>query len=338
MPDDQAPSAGGPSSPGHALARLAGLGDWRLVLPTRAVWFSPIVRQVLGFTPTEPVTPELLFSRAVPEDRAGAANAMARCLQDGTPISRRDRYHHPDGHVVSVEVRGHALRDAQGNITGAEGSVLDVTAQIGAQRQLTEALVGTLQTISRIQQMRDPYTGGHQLRVADLATAIARALKLPPERVRGVSLGAAIHDIGKLSLPLDILNRPGPLGPLEFALVKQHCAVGAAILEPVVFPWPLAGIVRQHHERMDGSGYPDGLKGDEILLEARIVAVADVVEAMASHRPYRPALGEAQGLAELRAHRGQRYDPAVVDACLALFEGGYQWPAETPVWGAGGFG
>lgn len=193
--------------------------------------------------------------------------------------------------------------------------------------RLKAALVSTIQAIAHTVEKRDPYTAGHQVRVADLAAAIAAELKLDASRIEGIQLGAMIHDIGKIYVPAEILNRPGKLTDSEFAIIKSHAQVGYDIMKDVEFPWPVAQMILQHHERLDGSGYPNGLSGDAIILEARILAVADVVEAMAAHRPYRPAVGTDSGLMEIRTHRGTLYDARVVDACLRLFnEKGYTLP------------
>jgi HD-GYP domain-containing protein (c-di-GMP phosphodiesterase class II) len=173
--------------------------------------------------------------------------------------------------------------------------------------------------------MRDPYTAGHQIRSADLARAIAKEMELPQDKIDGIRLAGSIHDIGKLSIPAEILSKPSKLTNLEISLIKEHSLIGYEMLKNVESPWPLAQIVYQHHERMDGSGYPQGLKGDEILMEARIMAVADVVESMASHRPYRPALGIEAALKEIEKNKGILYDADVVNACLRLFrEKSYQ--------------
>lgn len=186
----------------------------------------------------------------------------------------------------------------------------------------------TVQAIALTVEKRDPYTAGHQTRVAHLAANIARHMRMPPDQLEGLRLGATIHDIGKIWLPAEILSRPGRLNETEFAMVKTHPDIGWEIVQQIDFPWPVAEMIRQHHERPDGSGYPMGLKGDEIILEARILAVADVVEAMASHRPYRPARGIDLALAEIRQGAGRLYDVDIVEACLYLFEqGGYQLPA-----------
>lgn len=195
-------------------------------------------------------------------------------------------------------------------------------------RRIQEILVQTVTALASAVEQRDPYTAGHQRRVAELACAIARELGLPADRIQGLRLAALVHDVGKLAVPAEILSKPGRLGALEFELVKGHPERGWELLKDVDFPWPVAEIVREHHERLDGSGYPQGLKGEGILLEARILAVADVVEAMASHRPYREALGLEKALAEIETGKGRLYDPRVVDGCLRLFrDRGFSWPA-----------
>lgn len=188
-----------------------------------------------------------------------------------------------------------------------------------AQARVRSAARGTMQALSRVVETRDPYTHGHQERVARLAVAIAQEMGLAEERVHALHLAAMVHDIGKIAVPAEILSKPGRLTAPEFEMVKAHAVVGSEILQNIVSPWPLAEIVQQHHERIDGSGYPHGLRGDDILLEARILGVADVVEAMSSHRPYRPARGIEAALKEISDNRGVLYDPEVADSCLALF-------------------
>jgi len=187
---------------------------------------------------------------------------------------------------------------------------------------LRKSLEDSIQAIAATVEMRDPYTSGHQTRVAELAVALAREMGLPEERIHGLHLAGVVHDLGKISIPAEILAKPGKLTPIEFALIQGHAEAGYEILKDIAFPWPIATIVRQHHERLDGSGYPQRLKGEDILLESRIMAVADVVEAMGSHRPYRPTLGIDIALQEIERGRGIKYDPAVTDACLKLFRDG----------------
>jgi HD-GYP domain-containing protein (c-di-GMP phosphodiesterase class II) len=185
----------------------------------------------------------------------------------------------------------------------------------------------TIQVMVSAVEARDPYTAGHQLRSANLACAIAAEMGLPQDAIDAINMAGSIHDIGKLSIPTEILTKPTKLTNLEYSLIKEHPSSGYEMLKNVESPWPLAQIVHQHHERMDGSGYPQNLKGDEILIESRVLAVSDVVEAMASHRPYRPALGIEAALEEIEKNKGILYDSVVVDACLKLFrQKNYQFP------------
>jgi len=202
-----------------------------------------------------------------------------------------------------------------------------VTEQQRGLERLRESLEDTIAAIAATLEMRDPYTAGHERRVAELATAVAQEMRLPPEQVQGLHFGALIHDLGKIRVPAEILSKPGRLTPVEFELIKGHAQSGYDILKSIKFPWPVAQMVLQHHERLDGSGYPNGLKGEAILLEARILAVADTVEAMSSHRPYRPARGIEAALEHIREMRGRHFDAAVVDACLQLFaRGAFAFP------------
>lgn len=191
--------------------------------------------------------------------------------------------------------------------------------------EIQRGLEGTIEALARTTEMKDPYTSGHQQRVSQLACAIAEKMGLGEKTVDGVRVSGLIHDVGKVSIPAEILSKPGRLTPLEFSLVKEHVRIGFDVLKGIVFPWPVAETVLQHHERLDGSGYPCGLRGEAINLGARILAVADVVEAMASHRPYRPALGIDAALAEIRDHQGKLYDPEVVEVCNQLFADGFEF-------------
>jgi PAS domain S-box-containing protein len=201
-----------------------------------------------------------------------------------------------------------------------------ITERKQVQKQLEDTLeslrkaVGTtIQVMVSAVETRDPYTSGHQVRSANLARAIAMEMSLSQDKIDAIRMAGSIHDIGKLSIPAEILSKPSKLSDIEFSLIKEHAQKGYEMLKDVESPWPLAEIVYQHHERMDGSGYPRNLKGEEILIEARILSVADVVEAMASHRPYRPALGIDVALEEIARGKGVTYDPEATDACLRLF-------------------
>ncbi len=198
----------------------------------------------------------------------------------------------------------------------------DVTERRRAEVALKEALGGTIEAIGLTTETRDPYTAGHQRRVTELAVAIAEELDFDEQQIEGIQAAGLMHDIGKMAVPAEILSKPSALTDMEMSLIQSHPRVAYDILKSVTFPWPVAQIVLQHHERIDGTGYPQGLRGDEILIEARVLAVADTVEAMASHRPYRAALGIDAALKEIEAHRGSHYDPEIADACLRLFREG----------------
>ena len=187
-------------------------------------------------------------------------------------------------------------------------------------KKLQKFIEGTAYIIMKVVETRDPYSIGHQKRVSKLATAIAQEMKLPQDKIEGTRIASLVHDIGKVNLPTEIISKPGKLIEVEFNLIKNYPKVGYDILKKIDFPWPVAKIVLQHHEKINGSGYPRGLKGDKILLEAKIICVADVVEAMSSHRPYRPALGIDKALDEISQNKGTLYNPEVVVACLILFK------------------
>jgi PAS domain S-box-containing protein len=231
-----------------------------------------------------------------------------------------------DGTRTSIEVSVSLIARPGEKPTGFRGIARDITkrkkAEVELQRTLNslrKAISATVQVMVSAIETRDPYTAGHQLRSADLARTIATEMGLSHEEIEGIRIAGSIHDIGKLSVPAEILSKPTKLSGIEFSLIKEHAQRGYEILKDVESSWPLAEIVYQHHERMDGSGYPRNLKGEEILIEARIIAVADVVEAMASHRPYRPALGLDAALEEIEKNRGILYDSQVADTCLRVF-------------------
>ena len=225
-----------------------------------------------------------------------------------------------------IEASVSVMKDATGEKIGFRGLLRDITGRREAEEKLQQTLdslkkaVGTtIQVLVSVLESRDPYTAGHQTQVANLACVIATEMGLDQERIEGMRMAGVIHDIGKLAIPTEILAKPSKLTDIEFSLIKQHPLSGYEMLKYVESPWPLAQIVYQHHERMNGTGYPRNLKGDEILLEARIMAVADVVDAMASHRPYRASLGIEEALREIESNKGILYDETVVNACLTLF-------------------
>jgi len=187
-------------------------------------------------------------------------------------------------------------------------------------KKIEKVIEGTANIITRVVELRDPYSAGHQQRVSKLATAIAREMKLSQDKIEGTRVASLVHDIGKVNLPTEIISKPNKLVEVEFNLIKNYPRVGYDILKKVDFPWPIAEIVLQHQEKIDGLGYPRGLKGDEICIEAKILGVANVVEAMSSYKSYRPALSIDEALAEISKNKNILFDPEVVDVCLKLFK------------------
>lgn len=263
-----------------------------------------------------------LFDIRPPEDNDALRDELER-RSGGLHDSGIWRHRKRDGSIIHVHVWSRTVefdgRDGVlvlgGDVTGfmLEKQRADELAQ-----DVRRALVSTIEVLGGAAEQRDPYTAGHQKRVTLIACAIGQELKFGAEQLEGLRLASLVHDIGKISIPSEILVAPRKLTPIERVLMQGHPGAGHDLLKDVNFPWPLAQIVRQHHERMDGSGYPDKIKGEQILPEARVLAVADVVEAMMSHRPYRPGLGLQAALDEITRGRGSAYDSGVVDACLAL--------------------
>jgi len=231
-----------------------------------------------------------------------------------------------DGSTFYGSVSAVSIKDDRGDLLYFDGIIYDITERKKAEEDLQESylklkrvLNGTVNALASTTEKRDPYTAGHQHRVAQLACAIAREMGLSDEEIEGIRVAAIVHDIGKIYVAAEILNKPVKLKDIEMALIKAHCQAGYDILKTVDFPWPIAKMVLQHHEKLDGSGYPQGLQDDEIILGAKILAVADVVEAMISHRPYRSALSIEEALTEVRENKGTLYAAAVVDACERIF-------------------
>ncbi len=259
---------------------------------------------------------------------------VERFLQDDREVTRLlkekripvERITDSHGNVRWLQTVKRPILSPDGKTHNVLGISTDITERRLAEEMLKESLEklrksmeGTIQAIAMTVELKDPYTAGHQRRVAELASAIAREMNLSSDQIYGIQLAAGIHDIGKISIPAEILSKPGKISVIEFNLIKTHPQVGYEILKTVEFPWPIADIVLQHHERIDGSGYPFGLVDQEITLETKIISVADVVEAMSSHRPYRPSLGMDLALQEISEKSGKIYDPNIVEICLKLF-------------------
>jgi len=288
--------------------------DGRIILANQAM------ARIFGYD-----SPEELMARVTdakhqlyvhPEEREKLKDLLQR---HGIVKNYEAELRRKDGTPIWVSLTLRAVRDAEGHILYYEGLDEDITDRKLSIEKIRKALGATVQAIAMAVEARDPYTAGHQRRVADLARAVATDMGLSADKIEGIRTAAIIHDLGKISIPAEILSKPAKLSPVEFKIIKTHPYSGYEILKEIEFPWPVARMILEHHERMDGSGYPGGLKGAETLLESRILQVADVVESMASHRPYRPTLGIEAALDEIWKNQGKLYDLEVVDACIRLF-------------------
>ena len=299
----------------------------------RVSYTNPRADEILSYGPGELVGVSV-NALIVDEDRSAVGGEIRRLMSgEATVVSVEFRGRRKDGTEVTIGAQG--MRADLGGRRIIIGVMQDITdkkrAEAEIQRyvlQLKNAFMRAVEVATTLSELRDPYTAGHERRVAEISVAIGTELGFDAQRQEGLRVAGYLHDVGKIAIPVEILSKPGKLNTIEFELIKGHAQASYEVLKDVDFPWPVAQVALQHHERMDGSGYPQGLKGDAILLESRILAVADVVEAMSSHRPYRPGTGIEQALAEIERGRGNAYDPVVADACLRLFrEKGYQLPA-----------
>ncbi len=316
----------------HALVESALDGVVIMDDKGRIIAFNPSAEKIFGYRSGEAIG-RLVSDMLIPlSQREDHKKGLAHFLKTGKEK------------IIGRRVEVVAMRADQSVFT-AEMEVISVTSEatpvfityirdISEQKQvemerrqyiinIKKTLVQTILAVSRTVEFRDPYTAGHQRRVAHLAVNIAQELKLSEERIEGVCFGALIHDIGKIAVPSEIMSRPGKLLGEDISYLRLHCRKGYEILEPVNFPWPVAEIALQHHEHIDGSGYPQGLRGEELLLESRIVCVADVVDALTAHRPYRPAQPIAEALRYIGSNAGIWYDSHIVAVCLEIFKKGY---------------
>jgi len=306
-------------------------------LDGKILFVNEYALRISGYT-REEIEGRSIFMFVHPADRQNAIQKF-RIMTEGRLGPREYTLITKDGRQILFEVNGDVLRGPDGVPFSVVSVCRDISGRKRAEKEfrrilerLRNAVGVTIQVMVSAVEARDPYTAGHQLRTADLARAIGTGMGLSQDKVDGIRMAGSIHDIGKLSIPAEILSKPTQLSKLEFSLIKEHPRKGYEMLKDVESPWPLAQIVLQHHERMDGSGYPQNLKGDAILVEARIMAVADVVESTASNRPSRPALGLNAALEEIKRNSGILYDGSVVDACLHLFrKKGYQFPSSQPL-------
>jgi len=306
-------------------------GYWETDLKGNLTFCNEAMKQITGFSLEELIgsnyrimcddkTAELIFNHF--NSVYNSESPRKTMIYD---ITRKDKTER------AVEISVSLIRSSSGTPTGFRGILRDVTERYRAMdleesfNMMRKALGQTVHALSLVLEVRDPYTAGHHRRVSDLARSIAAQMNFNTHRIDGIRIAGSIHDIGKISIPSEILSKPGSLTDIEYKLVKMHPQMGYDILKNIDFPWPVAMAVYQHHERINGSGYPLGIKGKEIIMEARILAVADVVEAMASLRPYRRAIGIDRALEEIKKNRDILYDADVADSCVNLFlEKGYQ--------------
>jgi PAS domain S-box-containing protein/putative nucleotidyltransferase with HDIG domain len=292
--------------------------------------------EMLGYSQNE-IKKQNIQSIVHPDDRERVYHHRKACLKGkGTHSRYQLKGIKKDGSLIFLEVDTSALKKGR-SIIGTHSYIWDITKRKKLEdkhehmhAKFQVALRGFVLAMAKSVEERDPFTSDHQQRVADLASAIAEEMNLSVKKTDGIHLAGIIHDIGKIKVPAEILSKSAKLTETEFEIVKTHPSVGYEILKNIEFPWPIAQIVYQHHERIDGSGYPQGLMGDSILLESKILAVADVAEAMCSHRPFRAALGINAAIEEISQNSGRLYDPKVVDACLKLLkEKKYRFKSET---------
>jgi PAS domain S-box-containing protein len=313
---------------------------WLMDLDLKWLYISPSLEKLVGYTleelqqlPLDKFLVEKSFQVAMEFFSVQLSKALQNPSEYLTPLLKIE-CRCKNGSTLWIETAFSFMLDEKDNPLSILGEGRDITERKRTEEKLLQTLESlrkafgtTIQIMVSAVEARDPYTAGHQLRSADLARAIATEMGLSQDKIEGIRMAASIHDIGKLSIPSEILSKPSKLTTIEFSLIKEHSRSGYEMLKDMESPWPLAQIVYQHHERIDGSGYPRNLKGDEIMIEARIMAVADVVEAMASHRPYRPSRGIEAALEEIDKNKGILYDNAVAGACLRLFrEKGYKIP------------
>lgn len=313
-------------------AVLKSIGDGVIATNKEGLitFMNPLAEKLTGWGHEEALKKPLgeVFNAVEIAGRAETTTEPGSEEQDGQGRIHQERILcAKDGQTFPIEETAMPLNASHGNPSGNVLVFRDISARKKAEEELKEsweslhqALEGAIQAMALTIEIRDPYTAGHQRRVSKLSCAIAKEMGLPEDQIEGIRVAGDIHDIGKIYVPAEILSKPGQITAIEYGIIKTHPQVGYDILKTIKFPWPVAQIVLQHHERLDGSGYPLGLSGDQILKEAKILIVADIVEAMSSHRPYRPAQGIDKALEEIIQHKGLSYDPEVVDACVKLFE------------------
>lgn len=308
-------------------SRTDTIGRWEWDILEGTWSWSESFERIMHARPTAGETGiSTLFASVHPDDRAELVSIISACRDSGQAREAQHRIVTADGDVRWIGQFMDIFRDGD-RVWKLFGMLHDITDQKEKEMLQSERLImlqatlsKTVEALGRMTEIRDPYTAGHQARVARLAKEMGKRLGLDPGRLEGLETAAKLHDIGKIYVPAEFLAKPGTLREAEMNLMKYHPEIGHQIIQDIPFSMPVADIVLQHHERLDGSGYPGGLKGGDIIPEARILAVADVFEAMSSYRPYRPGLGAAAAMEELRGGKGIAFDPAAVDALESMLE------------------
>lgn len=293
-------------------------------LDLRILQTTPSSSDMLGYPPEERLG-RSIFEFVHPKDQQSLKDTLQRILLEGAEITNTYRVLNSSGEYVYLESIGRRNIESSGKVVSIIFTSRNVTERVLVNQKLNKSyleakknIYGFINTLGSIVEARDPYTAGHQQNVASLAKAIGKKMGLKQKELEGLELAALVHDIGKIYIPTEILCKPGKIMPIEYKMIQEHACHGKKLLESVSSTWPLATIVSQHHERIDGSGYPLGLANKDLLIESKIVAVADVFDAMASHRPYRPALGTEKALEELISKANIIYDKEVVDALVSV--------------------
>jgi hemerythrin-like metal-binding protein len=308
--------------------KVAKFGHWTLEHSTGNITWSDGVYKLFQLNPETFKPTYQSFLNLIPQkDRFRVDNTFQQALKNKRSEVVIHEVFTGEHNIIKVAEKGYTEYDDQNVPVRTLGTVVDISELSTANKHLEEythkiqnTFIATIKSVSKALEARDPYTAGHQQRVAEIAVMIGVEMGLEHDVIRGIWIGSMVHDIGKLGVPVELLTKPTRLLEMEFQIIKSHPSIGFDIFKGVHFPWPIEKIIVQHHERMDGSGYPEGLKGDEICLEARIVAVADVFEAMSAHRPYRASLGIQPAIEELSKNKGKFYDPWVVDTLLYLID------------------
>lgn len=310
------------------MSAMALIGGWDIEVKTGKGTWTKESALIYDMEPTNMASIEIFLQVFEGEWLVEIQTAMEKVVHNELPFTLNLPMKTAKGNKKWVRVIGTPAYQ-EGKVVHIHGSVQDVSILKSSEEALHESLIGTIQAMASTVEMRDPYTSGHQKRVAVLSSAIAKMMGMDENRIEGLHLAALIHDLGKIHIPAEILSKPSKLSSIEFMLIQTHPQAGYDILKNIKFPWPIADIILQHHEKLDGNGYPRGIRGDSILLEAKIISVADVVEAISSHRPYRAALGIEVALDEIKRGRGSIYEASVVDACVKLFvEKGFSFSSQ----------